>query len=60
MVLPDARLGEQYAIYFAPLANKQNPWRHDHVKLAEVITDLFYERTGPLTNVKPTNMVNQA
>ena len=60
MVLPDARLGEQYAIYYAPLTDKNNPWRHDHQKLAEVITDLFYERTGPLTNVKPENMVNQA
>jgi uncharacterized cofD-like protein len=52
MVLPDARLEEQYAIYYAPLTDKQNPWRHDPQKLAEVITDLFYERTGPLTSTK--------
>lgn len=58
MVLPDAKLEEQYAIYYAPLTDKQNPWRHNPQKLAEVITDLFYERTGPLTSTKSENIVN--
>jgi hypothetical protein len=49
MIKPDVGLEEQHAIYFAPLADKKNPWRHDSDKLAEVITDLYYERTGPLT-----------
>jgi uncharacterized cofD-like protein len=60
MVLPDAKLEEQYAIYYAPLTDKQNPWRHDPEKLAEVITDLFYERTGPLTSTRTDTMVKPA
>jgi uncharacterized cofD-like protein len=60
LVLPDAGLEEQYAIYFAPLTDQQNPWRHDPQKLAEVVTDLFYERTGPLTSIKPTKVANGA
>ncbi len=55
MVMPDAGLEEQYAIYFAPLTDKQTPWRHDPQKLAEVITDIFYERTGPLTGLNSLN-----
>lgn len=53
MVLPDVGLQEQYSIYFAPLADKENPWRHDPQKLASIIMDLFFERTGPLANIKP-------
>lgn len=47
-VLPDSELKEQYSVYFAPIADKENPWRHDPKKLAEVITDLYQEKTGPL------------
>jgi uncharacterized cofD-like protein len=54
-VMADAELEEQYSVYYAPLADQDNPWRHDSRKLAEVVMDLFYERTGPLqsrTSVK--------
>jgi len=47
-VKPDHMLKEQYPVYFAPIADKENPWRHDSKKLAEVITDLYQEKTGPL------------
>lgn len=49
-VMADAELEEQYSVYYAPLADEDNPWRHDSKKLAQVIMDLFYERTGPLQN----------
>jgi hypothetical protein len=42
------QLEEQYSIYYAPLADKEHPWRHDCQKLAGVIMDLVEERTGPL------------
>jgi uncharacterized cofD-like protein len=47
-VKPDDTLQEQYAVYYAPIADVENPWRHDSQKLAEVITDLYQEKTGPL------------
>lgn len=47
-VTPDVQLEEQYSIYYAPLADKEHPWRHDCQKLAGVIMDLVEERTGPL------------
>ena len=49
-VHPDHQLEDQYSVYFASIADKDNAWRHDPQKLAEVITDLFHERTGPLVN----------
>jgi uncharacterized cofD-like protein len=48
MVVPDPDLEEQYSIYFAGITDTNNPCRHDSSKLAEVITDLYFERTGPL------------
>jgi len=51
-VLPDADLEEQYSVYFAHLVDRENPWRHDSDALAEVITDLYFERTGPLNKTK--------
>lgn len=47
-VLPDVQLEEQYSIYYAGLADKEFPWRHDTQKLAEVVIDLLEARTGPL------------
>ncbi len=47
-VLPDERLDEQYPVYCADLLDEVQPWRHDSRKLARVIMDLFYDRTGPL------------
>jgi 2-phospho-L-lactate transferase/gluconeogenesis factor (CofD/UPF0052 family) len=41
-------LGEEYSIYQADLIDAENPRRHDSIKLAQVIMDLFFERTGPL------------
>ena len=40
----DARL------YCADLVDLDHPWRHDSIKLSQVIMDLFYERTGPLSD----------
>ena len=51
-VKPDPDLEEQYSVYFTHLADLGNPWRHDSNLLAEVITDLFNERTGPLVKGK--------
>lgn len=34
--------------YCADLVDDEHPWRHDSLKLAQVVMDLFYERTGPL------------
>ncbi len=34
--------------YTTDLVDDAHPWRHDPLKLAQVIMDIFYERTGPL------------
>lgn len=34
--------------YLTDLVNDAHPWRHDSVKLAQSIMDIFNERTGPL------------
>jgi len=47
-VKPDTDLEELYPVYHAPLADKENPWRHNSKALAQTILDLFNERTGPL------------
>ena len=39
-----------YPIYVADLLDEKNPIRHDSLKLAKAIMDLYYERTGPLSN----------
>jgi len=52
-VVSDHSLSEQYPVYFAPIADSENPWRHDSQKLAEVITDLYQEKTGPLAASEP-------
>lgn len=46
----DEKLGEEYSTYSSDLIDPKNPWRHDSDRLAQVIMDLFYERTGPLLN----------
>jgi uncharacterized cofD-like protein len=35
--------------YCADLVDDEHPWRHDSLKLAQVIMDVFSERTGPLS-----------
>lgn len=47
-VKPEPDLDQYYAVYFADLVDPENAWRHDDNKLAQVVMDLFYERTGPL------------
>jgi uncharacterized cofD-like protein len=44
----DDTLDGQYTTYASDLVDPNNPWRHDSGRLAQVIMDLFYERTGPL------------
>jgi uncharacterized cofD-like protein len=35
-------------VYCADLVDNEYPWRHDSLKLSQVLMKLFYERTGPL------------
>lgn len=41
-------LDEDYAVHRADLLDLVSPWRHDAAKLAQVVMDLYQERTGPL------------
>ena len=41
-------LEDEYPIYQADLVDDLYPWRHDSRKLAQVIINLYQERTGPL------------
>lgn len=43
-------LEDHVPLYQADLVDEHLPWRHDSKKLAQVIMDLYYERTGPLAN----------
>jgi len=43
---PDLDL--EYPLYQANLIDESSPWRHDSAKLAQVLMDLYQERTGPL------------
>lgn len=44
----DAEQDADYALYLANLVDNGTPWRHDSTKLAQVLMDLYQERTGPL------------
>jgi uncharacterized cofD-like protein len=46
----DATMDEEYSTYSSDLIDPNNPWRHDSGRLAQVIMDLYYERTGPLNS----------
>jgi uncharacterized cofD-like protein len=37
-----------YPVYRADVVDEEHPWRHDPHKLAQVLINLFQERTGPL------------
>jgi len=37
-----------YGLYKADLVDEDEPWHHDETKLAQVLIDLYEERTGPL------------
>jgi uncharacterized cofD-like protein len=43
-----AEMDDNYAVYRADLISAENPYRHDSEKLAQVLIDLYLERTGPL------------
>jgi uncharacterized cofD-like protein len=43
---PEAEI--EYPIYQTDLVDESQPWRHDSVKLARAVMDLYQERTGPL------------
>jgi uncharacterized cofD-like protein len=44
----DPGLEGEYAVYLAELSDKVVPYRHDSLKLAQILIDLYQERTGPL------------
>ncbi len=44
----DPNLERNYPLYRTDLSNNDNPWRHDSKKLAQVIMDIYFDRTGPL------------
>jgi uncharacterized cofD-like protein len=39
-----------YAIYKANLISEDEPWHHDETKLAQVLIDIYQDRTGPLVD----------
>lgn len=41
-------LDDDFPLYRADLIDSMHPWRHDSQKLAQVVMDLYSERTGPL------------
>jgi uncharacterized cofD-like protein len=49
-VRTDERSRGDPRLYTADLADSEVPWRHDSTKLAAVLMDLYFERTGPLSD----------
>ncbi|MBL8102566.1 MAG: YvcK family protein [Anaerolineales bacterium] len=47
-VIADEKTLADTRTYCTDLVDEAHPWRHDSLKLAQVILDIFYERTGPL------------
>ena len=47
-VLADEKSRSDVRLYTADLVDSEHPWRHDSLRLAQVLMDLYYERTGPL------------
>jgi len=52
-VRADEKIRSDSRSYCTDLVDDRHPWRHDSLKLAQVIMDIFDERTGPLTENKP-------
>ncbi len=48
-VQADERSRNDTRLYCADLPEREHPWWHDPGKLAKVLMDLFFERTGPLS-----------
>jgi uncharacterized cofD-like protein len=44
----DEKIKADKRLYCSDLLDVENPWRHDSSKLAKVLMNLLYERTGPL------------
>ena len=44
----DPKLEQEYPVYFSDLQDNMTPWFHNSQKLAQVIKDLYQQRTGPL------------
>jgi 2-phospho-L-lactate transferase/gluconeogenesis factor (CofD/UPF0052 family) len=55
-VLADEKALSDSRTYCTDLVDDSHPWRHDSDKLAQVIMDIFYERTGPLNENKSQQM----
>ncbi len=49
-VKPEEDLDQVYPLYCSDVVDLEKPWRHDSVKLAQTVMDIYYERTGPLVN----------
>jgi uncharacterized cofD-like protein len=47
-VIADEKSRSDVRLYTADLVDYEQPWHHDPGRLAQVLMDLFYERTGPL------------
>lgn len=45
----EPHLDAEYTVYHSDLVDKSEVWRHDSQKLAQVIMDVFFERTGPVS-----------
>jgi uncharacterized cofD-like protein len=50
LVCQDEELSLAYPVYATDLLDEQNPWRHDSIKLAKTVMELYYEKTGPLSS----------
>jgi uncharacterized cofD-like protein len=46
----DGELERNYPIYQTDLLDEEHPWRHDSNKLANVVMDIYFDRTGPLSD----------
>jgi 2-phospho-L-lactate transferase/gluconeogenesis factor (CofD/UPF0052 family) len=50
----DEALERDSRLYFSDLADHRQPGHHDAVKLAQVLMDLYNERTGPILKEQAT------
>lgn len=47
-VVADEKSRSDTRLYTTDLVDYEYPWRHDSPRLAQILMDMFYERTGPL------------
>ncbi len=55
----DFELERSYPVYQTDLLDLEHPWRHDSQKLAQVIIDIYFDRTGPLPERENTQPIPQ-